>query len=114
MGGFLDCSKPVEYPFPSRRSRRLRRLEHGDNQTDKDQSWPAGPFEKADGWPPKIRTSTGLEKDAIASIEGQTKAELEYKENVRLLYVGCTRAQSKLVFPPSQWERYLASKLARY
>ncbi|TWT55490.1 UvrD-helicase domain-containing protein [Allorhodopirellula solitaria] len=56
------------------------------------------PFGMNDGRPPKRRTGTSLEADALASPEGRQKAEDEINENLRLLYVGCTRAESKLVF----------------
>lgn len=58
-------------------------------------SWPFG---MNDGRPPKRRTGTSLEAAALASPEGQRKAAEETDENLRLLYVGCTRAESKLVF----------------
>ncbi len=56
------------------------------------------PFGKTDSRPPMIRTGTDLENDAVASREGRAKADLEYSESLRLLYVGCTRAESKLAF----------------
>ena len=58
----------------------------------------AWPFGMNDGRPPKRRTGTSLEADALASPEGLQKAAEEIEENLRLLYVGCTRAESKLVF----------------
>jgi ATP-dependent helicase/nuclease subunit A len=58
----------------------------------------AWPFGMNDGRPPKRRTGTSLGADALASPEGLQKAEEEIDENLRLLYVGCTRAESKLVF----------------
>ena len=58
----------------------------------------AWPFGMNDGRPPKRRTGTSLEADALASPEGTLKAEEEIDENLRLLYVGCTRAESKLIF----------------
>ena len=58
-------------------------------------TWPfgqtAGPFGG-------LRTGSGLETDALASDEGQARALRETNENLRLLYVGCTRAKHKLVF----------------
>ena len=56
------------------------------------------PFGKTDSRPPKIRTGSHLEDDGLASPEGQEQAEREAEENLRLLYVGCTRAETKLVF----------------
>ena len=58
----------------------------------------AWPFGMNDARPPKRRTGTSLDADALASPEGIQKAEEEIDENLRLLYVGCTRAESKLVF----------------
>jgi ATP-dependent exoDNAse (exonuclease V) beta subunit len=60
-------------------------------------SW-CWPFGMGDGRPPKRRTGTTLDGDAIGSPEGVNQALEEEQENLRLLYVGCTRAQSKLVF----------------
>ncbi|MDA8967789.1 UvrD-helicase domain-containing protein [bacterium] len=56
------------------------------------------PFGMADGPIPKLRTGTTLDAAAMDSHEGKQQAEKEIDENMRLLYVGCTRAQSKLVF----------------
>ncbi|WP_417746718.1 UvrD-helicase domain-containing protein [Rosistilla oblonga] len=58
-------------------------------------SWPFG---MSDSRPPKRRTGTTLDDDAVASPEGVEQAADEIAENMRLLYVGCTRAESKLVF----------------
>jgi ATP-dependent exoDNAse (exonuclease V) beta subunit len=58
-------------------------------------SWPFG---MSDSRPPKRRTGTTLDADAVASPEGVQQAADEVAENLRLLYVGCTRAESKLVF----------------
>jgi ATP-dependent exoDNAse (exonuclease V) beta subunit len=41
---------------------------------------------------------TGLEDEALTSPEGQARTRRETDENLRLLYVGCTRAKHKLVF----------------
>lgn len=60
-------------------------------------SW-AWPFGKTDGEFPKIRSGSGLEDRALASAEGQERADRDSSENLRLLYVGCTRAKNKLVF----------------
>lgn len=57
--------------------------------------WPFGQTDGPFGGP---RTGSGLETDAIASAEGQARADRETAENLRLLYVGCTRAKRKLVF----------------
>jgi ATP-dependent helicase/nuclease subunit A len=56
------------------------------------------PFGKTDGQFPKLRTGTRLELDVVNSPEGLQRAAEEQDENMRLLYVGCTRAESKLVF----------------
>lgn len=56
------------------------------------------PFGMGDGQPPKRRTGITLDDDAIRSLEGTSQAQTELEESLRLLYVGCTRAQSKLVF----------------
>jgi ATP-dependent exoDNAse (exonuclease V) beta subunit len=56
------------------------------------------PFGKSDGEFPKPRKGTGLEDRALASPEGSERITQEATEALRLLYVGCTRAQRKLVF----------------
>jgi superfamily I DNA/RNA helicase len=60
-------------------------------------SW-TWPFGVTEGDFPKLRTGSGLENDALTSPEGQERAAREATENLRLLYVGCTRAKDKLVF----------------
>lgn len=60
-------------------------------------SW-TWPFGVTEGDFPRLRTGSGLENDALASPEGQERAIREATENLRLLYVGCTRAKDKLVF----------------
>ena len=60
-------------------------------------SW-AWPFGQTDGPFGGLRTGSGLETDALASSEGQARTLRETDENLRLLYVGCTRAKHKLVF----------------
>ncbi|WP_459556756.1 UvrD-helicase domain-containing protein [Lacunimicrobium album] len=55
------------------------------------------PFGMSDGPFPKIKSGSGLELDALASPEGQEQTVREREENLRLLYVGFTRAKSKLV-----------------
>ena len=60
-------------------------------------SW-TWPFGRTDGEFPKMRSGSGLEDRALASAEGQERADRDSNENLRLLYVGCTRAKSKLVF----------------
>lgn len=76
----------------------------GGGQSDADplegrtlRSW-TWPFGETDGQFGGLRTGSGLENDALASAEGQARAIRETAENLRLLYVGCTRAKSKLVF----------------
>ncbi len=76
----------------------------GGGQSDKSplegrtlRSW-TWPFGQTDGQYPKLRTGSGLEDDALASPEGQTRTARQTDENRRLLYVGCTRAKHKLVF----------------
>ena len=60
-------------------------------------SW-TWPFGKTDGPFGGLRTGSGLEDDALLSPEGQARTVRETDENLRLLYVGCTRARQKLVF----------------
>jgi len=60
-------------------------------------SW-TWPFGKTDGPFGGLRTGSGLEDDALLSPEGQARTIRETDENLRLLYVGCTRARQKLVF----------------
>lgn len=76
----------------------------GGGKTDADplagrtlRSW-TWPFGKTDGEFQKMRSGSGLEDRALASAEGQERADRDSNENLRLLYVGCTRAKSKLVF----------------
>lgn len=56
------------------------------------------PFGMTEGEFPKLRSGSNLETDAWVSPEGQNRATSEADENLRLLYVGCTRAKQKLVF----------------
>lgn len=63
------------------------------------------PFGQTDGPYPGPLAGSGLESDAIASPEGQEQATRDQEESVRLLYVGCTRAKSKLI---------LASRRGKY
>lgn len=56
------------------------------------------PFGFTDGEFPKMVTDSGLEDDALASPEGQERTQRAQQESLRLLYVGCTRAKTKLVF----------------
>jgi len=60
-------------------------------------SW-TWPFGLTEGEFARLRTGSGLEDGALASPEGQERAAREATENLRLLYVGCTRAKEKLVF----------------
>lgn len=60
-------------------------------------SW-TWPFGLTDARPPKRRTGSDLDGDALASPEGLERIDRETSENLRLLYVGCTRARHKLVF----------------
>lgn len=60
-------------------------------------SW-TWPFGMTEGDFPQRRTGSGLDDDALTSPEGQERADRETQENLRLLYVGCTRAKEKLVF----------------
>lgn len=60
-------------------------------------SW-TWPFGKTDGSFGDLRTGSDLEDDALLSPEGQARTVRETDENLRLLYVGCTRARQKLVF----------------
>jgi ATP-dependent exoDNAse (exonuclease V) beta subunit len=55
------------------------------------------PFGMSDGPFPKIKSGSGLELDALTSPEGQEQVLREREENLRLLYVGFTRAKNKLV-----------------
>jgi len=45
-----------------------------------------------------MRSGSGLEDRALSSAEGKERADRDSNENLRLLYVGCTRAKNKLVF----------------
>ena len=56
------------------------------------------PFGFTDGEFPKMVTGSGLEDDALVSPEGQERTQRAQQESLRLLYVGCTRAKTKLVF----------------
>jgi ATP-dependent exoDNAse (exonuclease V) beta subunit len=74
-------------------------------------SW-TWPFGKTDGPFGGFRTGSALRDDALASPEGQARAERETKENLRLLYVGCTRAKQKLVFAHRQQQYKWLEKLS--
>lgn len=76
----------------------------GGGQTDENplegrtlRSW-TWPFGETQGQFGRLRTGSGLEGDALLSPEGQERAARETDENLRLLYVGCTRAKERLVF----------------
>ncbi|MEO2031051.1 MAG: UvrD-helicase domain-containing protein [Planctomycetaceae bacterium] len=76
----------------------------GGGQSDADplvgrilRSW-TWPFGQTAGQFGGLRTGSDVEADALASTEGQARALRETNENLRLLYVGCTRAKHKLVF----------------
>ena len=56
------------------------------------------PFGYSGGQFSSLLSGTGLEVDALQSPEGQSRTRQEQDENLRLLYVGVTRAKSKLVF----------------
>ena len=56
------------------------------------------PFGVTDGPFGGQRKGSGLEDNALASDEGQVRTVREAEENLRLLYVGATRAKDKLVF----------------
>ncbi len=75
-------------------------------------SW-TWPFGVTDGPFGRMRSGSGLEEEALASAEGQERAERETKENLRLLYVGATRAQHKLVFAHRQGKYAWLQKLLR-
>ncbi len=60
-------------------------------------SW-TWPFGETDGPYGGLRKGSDLEDRALASAEGQERADRDCNENLRLLYVGCTRAKRKLVF----------------
>ena len=64
-------------------------------------SW-TWPFGQTDGPFGGLRTGSGLEDDALISSEGQARTVRESEENMRLLYVGCTRAKHRLVFAHRQ------------
>lgn len=56
------------------------------------------PFGVTDGPFGKRRAGSDLDANALASAEGQFQSGRESEENLRLLYVGATRAKDKLVF----------------
>ena len=56
------------------------------------------PFGVSDGPFARRRTGSDLEGDALATKEGRARTDRESEENLRLLYVGATRAKNKLVF----------------
>ena len=56
------------------------------------------PFGKTEGPFGGLRGGSDLVGDALDSPEGQERTVRETEENLRLLYVGCTRAKQKLVF----------------
>ena len=56
------------------------------------------PFGYSEGEFTRPLSGTGLETDALQSPEGQNRTQQEQDENLRLLYVGVTRAKNKLVF----------------
>ena len=60
-------------------------------------SW-TWPFGETDGPYGGLRGGSGLEGDALTSPEGLERSTREREENLRLLYVGCTRAKHKLIF----------------
>ncbi|MFN9287293.1 MAG: 3'-5' exonuclease, partial [Planctomyces sp.] len=70
------------------------------------------PFGMTDGQFSKLKSGSRLEVDALASPEGQEQTIRESEENLRLLYVGFTRAKSKLVLAhrhgSCQWLNMLA------
>ena len=71
------------------------------------------PFGMTDGQFSKLKSGSRLELDALASPEGQEQTIRESEENLRLLYVGFTRAKSKLVLAhrngSCQWLNMLAN-----
>jgi ATP-dependent exoDNAse (exonuclease V) beta subunit len=71
------------------------------------------PFGMTDGQFSKLKSGSRLEVDALASPEGQEQTIRESEENLRLLYVGFTRAKSKLVLAhrngSCQWLNMLAN-----
>ena len=71
------------------------------------------PFGMSDGPFPRIKSGSGLELDALASPEGQEQTVRESEENLRLLYVGFTRAKNKIVLAhrngSCQWLNMLAN-----
>ena len=73
-------------------------------------SW-TWPFGMTEGEFPRRRSGSGLDDDALQSPEGRERAARDAEENLRLLYVGCTRAKEKLVFAHRkekyQWLRQL-------
>jgi len=58
--------------------------------------WPFG--ESNSRYGNSLIAGSGLEEDALETEEGIARGERETTEGQRLLYVGCTRAESKLVF----------------
>lgn len=91
----------------------------GGGQSDADplggrvlRSW-LWPFGTTEGEFSKPRAGSGLEDRALISDEGVERTARDQEESLRLLYVGCTRAKTKLVFAhredKCEWLRQLES-----
>jgi hypothetical protein len=70
------------------------------------------PFGQTDGAFGNLRTGSELEQDALKCPEGLERAARDAKEQLRLLYVGCTRARQKLVFAHRAGQCAWLSRLA--
>jgi ATP-dependent helicase/nuclease subunit A len=74
--------------------------------------WPFG--ESKSRYGNALIAGSGLENDALETEEGIARAERETTEGQRLLYVGCTRAKSKLVFVHREGKCRWLDKVPRF
>jgi len=74
--------------------------------------WPFGANKSRYG--KSLIAGSGLEEDALETEEGIARAERETTEGQRLLYVGCTRAKSKLVFVHREGKCRWLDKVPRF
>ena len=84
----LNCDRAADMWSPVVTGGGQREQSPLQNRTVRSWVWPFG----------NTGDRSGLGADALASPEGQERTLRQKKEHLRLLYVGCTRAQQKLVF----------------